>query len=116
LVVTSVSMVCESGLSCAGHAFAAGCLNGVAAAFVLVIGGDIPDAGMNRLHSALGLHTPASVHIGDAIHIRQRRQKTLDRAYTANADRFHNRPPIAPKLPTVAWINPPTPEPLIQSA
>jgi putative transposase len=67
-------------------------------------------------HSALGLHTPASVHTGDAIHIQQRRQKTLDRAYTANPDRFSNRPPTAPKLPTAAWINPPTPEPLIQSA
>jgi putative transposase len=67
-------------------------------------------------HSALGLHTPASVHTGDAIHIRQRRQKTLDRAYTANPDRFSNRPPIAPKLPT-PWPGStrPTPEPLIQS-
>lgn len=67
-------------------------------------------------HSALGLHTPASVHSGDAIQVRQRRQKTLDRAYSANPDRFGNRPPTAPKLPTVAWINPPTPEALIQSA
>ena len=67
-------------------------------------------------HSGIGLHTPASVHTGEAIQIRQQRQKTLDRAYAANPDRFRNRPPIAPKLPTVAWINPPTPEPLIQSA
>jgi hypothetical protein len=27
-----------------------------------------------------------------------------------------NQAPTAPKLPTVAWINPPTPDPLIQSA
>jgi putative transposase len=67
-------------------------------------------------HSALGLHTPASVHYGDAIQIRKQRQQTLDTAYAANPDRFNNRPPTAPKLPTVAWINPPTPEPLIQSA
>jgi len=67
-------------------------------------------------HSALGLHTPASVHYGDAIQIRERRQQTLNRAYTANPDRFGNRPPVAPKLPTVAWINPPTPAPLVQSA
>jgi putative transposase len=67
-------------------------------------------------HSALGLHTPASVHFGDAPQIRQRRQQTLDRAYAANPDRFGNRPPTAPKLPSVAWINPPTPEPFVQSA
>jgi len=67
-------------------------------------------------HSALGLHTPASVHYGDAIQIRERRQQTLDTAYAADPDRFNNRPPTAPELPTVAWINPPTPEPLIQSA
>jgi putative transposase len=67
-------------------------------------------------HSGIGLHTPASVHTGDAIHIRHQRQKTLDRAYIDNPDRFSKRPPTAPKLPTVAWINPPTPEPLIQSA
>ena len=67
-------------------------------------------------HSAIGLHTPASVHYSDAIHIRKRRQQTLDTAYAANPDRFGNRPPTAPKLPSVAWINPPTPEPLIQSA
>ena len=66
-------------------------------------------------HSALGLHTPASVHSGDAIHIRQQRQQTLDRAYAANPVRFANRRPTAPKLPTAAWINRPTPEALIQS-
>jgi len=67
-------------------------------------------------HSALGLHTPASVHFGDAIQIRRRRQQTLDTAYTANPGRFGHRHPTAPRLPTVAWINPPTPEALIQSA
>ena len=67
-------------------------------------------------HSGIGLHTPASVHTGDAIQIRQRRQTVLDTAYATNPGRFGNRPPTAPKLPSVAWINPPTPEPLIQSA
>ena len=67
-------------------------------------------------HSALGLHTPASVHSGDAIHVRHRRQQTLDRAYADNPVRFANRRPAAPKLPTAAWINRPTPEALIQSA
>jgi len=66
-------------------------------------------------HSALGLHTPATVHTGEAITIRARRQKTLDAAYAANPMRFGSRQPVAPKLPTTAWINRPTPEALIQS-
>ncbi len=41
---------------------------------------------------------------------------TLDAAYTANPARFRHRRPSPPKLPTVAWINEPTPEALIKSA
>jgi len=67
-------------------------------------------------HSGIGLHTAASVHYGTAHEIRRLRQRTLQAAYHANPDRFRGRPPTAPKLPTVAWINPPTPEALIQSA
>ena len=67
-------------------------------------------------HSGIGLHTPASVHYGTAGEIRQQRQQTLADAYAANPGRFRGRPPQAPKLPTVAWINQPTPEALIQSA
>jgi putative transposase len=67
-------------------------------------------------HSGVGLHTPASVHYGTANEIRAARQETLDQAYTANPARFAYRPPVAPKLPTVAWINEPTPEALIKSA
>lgn len=67
-------------------------------------------------HSGVGLHTAASVHYGTAAEIRQLRQQTLDAAYAANPDRFSHRRPSAPKLPTVAWINQPTPEALIQSA
>jgi len=58
-------------------------------------------------HSALGLHTPASVHFGTAPQIRAARAVVLDAAYTRNPERF-NRPPVPPKLPTAAWINPPT--------
>jgi putative transposase len=57
-------------------------------------------------HSALGWHTPASVHFGTAPEIRAARQVTLDAAYAAHPERF-GREPIAPKLPTVAWINEP---------
>jgi len=67
-------------------------------------------------HSGVGLHTAASVHYGTATEIRALRQQTLDAAYAANPDRFSHRNPTAPKLPTVAWINKPTPEALIQSA
>ena len=57
-------------------------------------------------HSGLGLHTPASVHFGTAETIRADRATVLAAAYTRNPERFSNRPQ-PPKLPTVAWINPP---------
>jgi putative transposase len=67
-------------------------------------------------HRGIGLHTPASVHYGTAPEVRAQRQATLDAAYTANPARFRHQPPSPPKLPTVAWINEPTPEALIKSA
>jgi putative transposase len=67
-------------------------------------------------HAGIGLHTPASVHYGTASEIRQQRQATLDAAYRTNPARFTYRAPTAPKLPSVAWINEPTPEALIKSA
>ena len=67
-------------------------------------------------HAGIGLHTPASVHHGTAGQIRAQRAVTLDAAYTANPARFGHRRPQPPKLPTVAWINEPSPEALIRSA
>ena len=67
-------------------------------------------------HAGIGLHTPASVHYGTAGEIRAQRAVTLDAAYAANPSRFRHRRPQPPKLPTVAWINEPTPEALITSA
>lgn len=67
-------------------------------------------------HAGIGLHTPASVHYGTASEIRTQRQETLDTAYRSNPARFAYRPPVAPRLPSVAWINEPTPEALIKSA
>jgi putative transposase len=58
-------------------------------------------------HSGLGLHTPASVHFGTAEKIRADRANVLAAAYARNPERF-NRQPEPPKLPTVAWINPPS--------
>ncbi len=48
--------------------------------------------------------------------IRAKRAETLDAAYAANPARFCHRRPTPPKLPTVAWMNKPSPEALIQSA
>ncbi len=67
-------------------------------------------------HSGIGLHTPASVHHGTATEIRAQRQQTLNAAHAAHPERFGNRQPQAPKLPTAAWINPPSPQTLIQTA
>lgn len=66
-------------------------------------------------HSGIGLHTPASVHYGTAAEVRVQRQHTLDAAYAAHPERFGDRRPTAPKLPTVAWINQPSQEALIQT-
>ena len=65
-------------------------------------------------HSGIGLHTPASVHHGTAGQVRAQRATTLDAAYAAHPDRFR-RPPVPPRLPAAAWINPPSREALIQT-
>ena len=67
-------------------------------------------------HAGIGLHTPASVHYGTAGEIRAQRAATLDAAYAANPARFRHQRPTPPTLPTVAWINEPTPEAIIKSA
>ena len=67
-------------------------------------------------HSGIGLHTAASVHYGTATEVRAKRAETLDAAYAANPARFHHRRPTPPNLPTVAWINEPSPVALIGSA
>jgi putative transposase len=66
-------------------------------------------------HSGIGLHTPASVHNGTATEIRAQRAAVLDAAYAASPNRFGNRRPAPPKLPTVAWVNDPSREALIQT-
>ena len=66
-------------------------------------------------HSGIGLHTAASVHYGTAAEIRAQRAATLDAAHAANPTRFTRRPQ-PPKLPTIAWINPPPIEDVAQSA
>lgn len=66
-------------------------------------------------HKGIGLHTPASVHYGTAPAIRAGRAVVLEAAYQRHPARFA-KPPVPPKLPTAAWINPPAPAPQIQTA
>ncbi len=61
-------------------------------------------------HSAIGYMTPHSVHYGLAADMRAVRQATLDTAFLANPNRFKNRRPRLPPMPTAAWINPPPTE------
>jgi putative transposase len=67
-------------------------------------------------HAGIGVHTPASVHHATHHRVRALRQQTLNAAYTAHPERFGNRRPQPPKIPTEAWINQPSREALIQSA
>jgi hypothetical protein len=59
-------------------------------------------------HSGIGHHTPASIHRGHHHAIRAHRQAVLDHAYTTHPHRFR-RPPQAPQVPDITWINPPEP-------
>jgi putative transposase len=58
-------------------------------------------------HSALGLMTPAAVHLGQAAQLWQHRLTVLQQAYAAHPQRFVKGPPQPPPLPTAVWINPP---------
>ena len=66
-------------------------------------------------HSGIGLHTPADVHFGLAEIVREKRQGVLDAAFVAMPHRFR-RPPTAPCIPDVAWINKPEGEQLESEA
>lgn len=58
-------------------------------------------------HGGLGLHTPSDVHHGNAGAVRKQRAVILSAAYAAHSERFVNKPPEPPKIPTNSWINPP---------
>lgn len=63
-------------------------------------------------HSGLGLMTPAAMHHGHAQALHDQRARVLTAAYAAKPERFIQRPPVPPALPTAAWINKPAdPEP-----
>ena len=60
-----------------------------------------------RRHSGIALRTPASVDYGTHVEIREQRRATLSAAFEANLIPFGRRPPQAPTIPEVVWINPP---------
>jgi len=61
-------------------------------------------------HSGIGMMTPESVHTGRAAEVRQQRQRTLNAAFLRHPKRFKNQMPQPQRMPTAAWINPPTME------
>jgi putative transposase len=65
-------------------------------------------------HSAIGLMTPEMVHRGRAPEVRAARQAVLADAYAAHPERFVNKRPEPPPLPTAVWINPPKEPPSSQ--
>lgn len=58
-------------------------------------------------HSGIGLLTPETLHYGRAEAATAARRKVLLAAYAAHPERFVNKPPEPPAVPTAAWINPP---------
>lgn len=65
-------------------------------------------------HSAIALHTPATVHHGRTREVQKARAAVLDAAFAAHPERFSVKPnPL--KMPTEAWINDPSREAKIKS-
>jgi putative transposase len=58
-------------------------------------------------HLGIGLMTPDQVHYGQADEVHATRRTTLDHAFRTNPNRFVNKPPEPPQMPTAVWINPP---------
>jgi putative transposase len=58
-------------------------------------------------HSGIGMMTPAMVHYGQAVAVRENRQLALDAAYAAHPERFVRRAPTPAPLPKEVWINKP---------
>lgn len=58
-------------------------------------------------HSGIAMLTPASVHMGTAQAIIERRDDVLAEAYRAHPERFVKGQPKAERLPEAAWINKP---------
>lgn len=59
-------------------------------------------------HSGIGMMTPENVHTSRATEVRKQRQATLAGAFQRTPNRFKHRMPQPQKVPTAAWISPPT--------
>jgi len=64
-------------------------------------------------HSALGLLTPQTVHLGHTAQVLSRRAAVLQVAFQAHPERFKGRQPQPKSPPKEVWINPPK-EPISQ--
>jgi transposase InsO family protein len=60
-------------------------------------------------HSGIGYMTPAAMHTGVASIIYEQRDQILKNAFSQHPNRFKNRRPQPPALPTEAGINMPKP-------
>jgi putative transposase len=59
-------------------------------------------------HAGIGLLPPEVVHYGQAQDAYDARAQVLATAYATHPQRFVRQAPRPPRLPTAAWINPPT--------
>jgi putative transposase len=68
---------------------------------------------LEHRHSGIGMMTPHAMHHGLANELYAQRATVLDAVYQRHPNRFVNKPPHPPTLPTAAWINKPkeTPTP-----
>ena len=66
-------------------------------------------------HSGIGLLTPESVHYGKSAAIIEQRAAHLLAAHAAHPQRFVNKVPTPPPLPTSVYINRPTPDPFVKT-
>jgi putative transposase len=60
-------------------------------------------------HSGIGYMTPAAMHTGVAPIIYKQREQVLESAFSQHPNRFKNRRPQPPALPTEAGISMPKP-------
>ena len=58
-------------------------------------------------HSGIGFLTPEAVHTRRAVALHEARSKTLAVAYALHPERFVQREPVPPPLPSAVWINGP---------
>ena len=60
-------------------------------------------------HAGIGLLTPEALHHGRASERHATRAAVLNGAHTTHPERFVNRAPVPPPIPTAVYINPPKP-------